>query len=46
MAKAALELTLEKAPNRGIAFTFYQRQDEAAVTLLQVELLQRRTAVS
>jgi 3-hydroxy-9,10-secoandrosta-1,3,5(10)-triene-9,17-dione monooxygenase len=36
MAKAALELTLEKAPNRGIAFTFYQRQDEAAVTHLQV----------
>jgi 3-hydroxy-9,10-secoandrosta-1,3,5(10)-triene-9,17-dione monooxygenase len=36
MAKAALELFLEKAPNRGIAFTRYEKQDEASVTHLQV----------
>jgi 3-hydroxy-9,10-secoandrosta-1,3,5(10)-triene-9,17-dione monooxygenase len=36
MAKAALELFLEKAPNRGIAYTWYEKQDEAAVTHLQV----------
>jgi alkylation response protein AidB-like acyl-CoA dehydrogenase len=35
MARAALELFLEKAPSRGIAFTIYQQQDEATVTHLQ-----------
>jgi 3-hydroxy-9,10-secoandrosta-1,3,5(10)-triene-9,17-dione monooxygenase len=36
MAKAALELFLEKAPHRGIPFTSYEKQDEAAITHLQV----------
>jgi 3-hydroxy-9,10-secoandrosta-1,3,5(10)-triene-9,17-dione monooxygenase len=36
MAKAALELFVEHAPRRGIAFTFYEKQDDAAVTHLQV----------
>jgi 3-hydroxy-9,10-secoandrosta-1,3,5(10)-triene-9,17-dione monooxygenase len=36
MAKAALELFVEHAPRRGIAYTFYEKQDEAAVTHLQV----------
>jgi 3-hydroxy-9,10-secoandrosta-1,3,5(10)-triene-9,17-dione monooxygenase len=36
MAKAALELFLEKAPSRGIAYTWYEKQDEAAITHLQV----------
>jgi alkylation response protein AidB-like acyl-CoA dehydrogenase len=36
MAKAALELFLAKAPNRGIAYTWYEKQDEAAVTHLQL----------
>jgi 3-hydroxy-9,10-secoandrosta-1,3,5(10)-triene-9,17-dione monooxygenase len=36
MAKAALALVLEKTPNRGIAYTWYEKQDEAAVTHLQV----------
>jgi 3-hydroxy-9,10-secoandrosta-1,3,5(10)-triene-9,17-dione monooxygenase len=35
MAKAALELFLEKAPDRGIAYTWYDKQDEAAITHLQ-----------
>ena len=35
MAKAALELFLEKAPHRGIAYTWYEKQDEAAITHLQ-----------
>jgi len=36
MAKAALELFLEKAPHRSIAFTPYDKQNEAVVTHLQV----------
>jgi len=36
IAKAALELFLEKAPHRGIAYTWYEQQDEAAITHLQV----------
>jgi 3-hydroxy-9,10-secoandrosta-1,3,5(10)-triene-9,17-dione monooxygenase len=36
IAKAALELFLEKAPHRGIAYTWYEKQDEAAITHLQV----------
>ena len=36
MAKAALELFLEKAPHRSIPYTFYEKQDEAAITHLQV----------
>jgi 3-hydroxy-9,10-secoandrosta-1,3,5(10)-triene-9,17-dione monooxygenase len=36
MAQAALELFVEKAPRRGIPYTFYARQDEAAVTHLQL----------
>ncbi len=36
MAKAALELFLEKAPHRSIPFTSYEKQDEAAITHLQV----------
>ncbi len=36
MAKAALELFLAKAPNRGIPYTWYEKQDEAAVTHLQL----------
>ncbi|MEJ0096266.1 MAG: acyl-CoA dehydrogenase family protein [Methylocella sp.] len=36
MAQAALELFVEKAPRRGIPYTFYGRQDEAAVTHLQL----------
>ena len=35
IAKAALELFLEKAPHRGIAYTWYEKQDEAAITHLQ-----------
>jgi 3-hydroxy-9,10-secoandrosta-1,3,5(10)-triene-9,17-dione monooxygenase len=35
MAKAALELFLEKAPHRSIAYTWYEKQDEAAITHLQ-----------
>ena len=35
MAKAALELFLEKAPHRGIVYTWYEKQDEAAITHLQ-----------
>jgi 3-hydroxy-9,10-secoandrosta-1,3,5(10)-triene-9,17-dione monooxygenase len=34
MAKAALELFVEKAPHRGIPYTIYERQDEASVTHL------------
>jgi 3-hydroxy-9,10-secoandrosta-1,3,5(10)-triene-9,17-dione monooxygenase len=36
MAKAALELFLEKAPHRSISYTLYEKQDEAAITHLQV----------
>lgn len=36
MAKAALDLFLEKAAHRGIAYTPYSRQNEAPVTHLQV----------
>jgi alkylation response protein AidB-like acyl-CoA dehydrogenase len=36
MAKAALELFLEKAPHRSIPCTSYEKQDEAAITHLQV----------
>jgi 3-hydroxy-9,10-secoandrosta-1,3,5(10)-triene-9,17-dione monooxygenase len=36
MAKAALELFLEKAGHRGIAFSPYDKQDEAVITHLQV----------
>jgi alkylation response protein AidB-like acyl-CoA dehydrogenase len=36
MAKAALELFLEKAPHRSIPYTSYKKQDEAAITHLQV----------
>ena len=36
MAKAALELFLEKAPHRSIPYTSYEKQDEAAITHLQV----------
>jgi alkylation response protein AidB-like acyl-CoA dehydrogenase len=35
MAKAALELALDSASRRGIPFTIYGRQDEAAVTHVQ-----------
>ena len=35
MAKAALELFLEKAPHRSISYTLYEKQDEAAITHLQ-----------
>jgi 3-hydroxy-9,10-secoandrosta-1,3,5(10)-triene-9,17-dione monooxygenase len=35
IAKAALELFLEKAPHRGIPYTWYEKQDEAAITHLQ-----------
>jgi alkylation response protein AidB-like acyl-CoA dehydrogenase len=35
IAKAALELFLEKAPHRSIAYTWYAKQDEAAITHLQ-----------
>jgi 3-hydroxy-9,10-secoandrosta-1,3,5(10)-triene-9,17-dione monooxygenase len=35
IAKAALELFLEKAPHRSIAYTWYEKQDEAAITHLQ-----------
>jgi 3-hydroxy-9,10-secoandrosta-1,3,5(10)-triene-9,17-dione monooxygenase len=35
ITKAALELFLEKAPHRGIAYTWYEKQDEAAITHLQ-----------
>lgn len=35
MAKAARELFAANAPHRGIAFTWYQKQDEAAITHLQ-----------
>lgn len=36
MAKAALELFLDKASRRGIAFTGYEKQDDAAITHVQV----------
>jgi 3-hydroxy-9,10-secoandrosta-1,3,5(10)-triene-9,17-dione monooxygenase len=36
MAKSALEMFLEKASSRSIAFTRYEKQDEASVTHLQV----------
>jgi 3-hydroxy-9,10-secoandrosta-1,3,5(10)-triene-9,17-dione monooxygenase len=36
IAKSALELFLQKAPNRGTAYTWYEKQDEAAVTHLHV----------
>jgi 3-hydroxy-9,10-secoandrosta-1,3,5(10)-triene-9,17-dione monooxygenase len=36
MARAALELFLEKAPHRSIPYTFYEKQDEAAITHLRV----------
>jgi 3-hydroxy-9,10-secoandrosta-1,3,5(10)-triene-9,17-dione monooxygenase len=36
MAKAALEMFVEKASHRSIPYTFYEKQDEAAVTHLQV----------
>ncbi|HEY3599643.1 MAG TPA: acyl-CoA dehydrogenase [Paraburkholderia sp.] len=36
MAKAALELFVDKVPTRGIAFTTHDKQDEAAVTHLQI----------
>ncbi len=36
MAKAALELFVEKASHRSIPYTIYEKQDEAAVTHLQV----------
>jgi 3-hydroxy-9,10-secoandrosta-1,3,5(10)-triene-9,17-dione monooxygenase len=36
MAKAALELFLEKAPQRGIKHTSYEKQDEAVITQVQV----------
>lgn len=35
IAKAALELFLEKALHRRIAYTWYEKQDEAAITHLQ-----------
>jgi 3-hydroxy-9,10-secoandrosta-1,3,5(10)-triene-9,17-dione monooxygenase len=35
IAKAALKLFLEKAPHRGIAYTWYEKQDEAAITHVQ-----------
>jgi 3-hydroxy-9,10-secoandrosta-1,3,5(10)-triene-9,17-dione monooxygenase len=35
MAKTALELFLEQAPQRGISHTWYEKQDEAAITHLQ-----------
>lgn len=35
MAKTALELFLKKARHRSIPYTFYQKQDEAAVTHLR-----------
>jgi 3-hydroxy-9,10-secoandrosta-1,3,5(10)-triene-9,17-dione monooxygenase len=35
IAKAALELFLEKALHRSIAYTCYEKQDEAAITHLQ-----------
>ncbi|MBU9360749.1 acyl-CoA dehydrogenase family protein [Burkholderia multivorans] len=36
IAKAAMDVFLEKLPNRGIQYTWYKKQDEAAVTHLQV----------
>lgn len=36
MAKAALELFLEKAPHRSVPYTFYEKLDEAPITHLQV----------
>jgi 3-hydroxy-9,10-secoandrosta-1,3,5(10)-triene-9,17-dione monooxygenase len=36
MAKAAVELLTERIGTRGIAFTTYEKQDEAAVTHLQI----------
>ncbi|QYD67809.1 acyl-CoA dehydrogenase [Paraburkholderia edwinii] len=36
MARAAVELLTEKIGTRGIAFTTYEKQDEAAVTHLQL----------
>jgi 3-hydroxy-9,10-secoandrosta-1,3,5(10)-triene-9,17-dione monooxygenase len=34
--RAALELFLEMLPNRGIKYTWYEKQAEATVTHLQV----------
>lgn len=36
IAKAAMDVFLEKLPNRGIQYTWYTKQNEAAVTHLQV----------
>lgn len=36
MAKGALELFIDKASQRSISFSFYEKQDEAAVTHLQI----------
>jgi 3-hydroxy-9,10-secoandrosta-1,3,5(10)-triene-9,17-dione monooxygenase len=36
MTKAAFELFLEKVPYRSISYTSYEKQDEAAITHLQV----------
>lgn len=36
IARAAMETFLEKLPNRGIQYTWYAKQNEAAVTHLQV----------
>jgi hypothetical protein len=36
MARAAFELLVEGAPHRGISYTQYDKQDDAAVTHLQV----------
>jgi 3-hydroxy-9,10-secoandrosta-1,3,5(10)-triene-9,17-dione monooxygenase len=36
MAKAAVELFMDKIGTRGIAFTTYDKQDEAAITHLQI----------
>jgi 3-hydroxy-9,10-secoandrosta-1,3,5(10)-triene-9,17-dione monooxygenase len=35
IAKAVLQLFLEKAPHRGIAYSWYDKQDEAPITHLQ-----------
>lgn len=36
MAKGVLELFVDRASQRGISYTFYEKQDDAAVTHLQV----------
>ncbi len=36
IARAALELFMDKVPDRSIAFTWHEKQDEAAVTHLQL----------